>query len=138
MEINYWAVLVCAVISMIVGFVWYGLIFKNVWIRIIKATPDDLAKREAMQKSAGPLYLVQFLLTILQLYILAHYIAGWTDATGVENSLWIWLGFIVPTIAGSSMWNNDSAKVSWARFGIQAGYQLVMFVIYGLILGMWR
>ena len=43
----------------------------------------------------------------------------------------------MPTVAGAAMWNNDSAKISWARFMIQAGYQLVLFVMFGLILGAW-
>jgi hypothetical protein len=71
-------------------------------------------------------------------YVLAFYIAGWTDASGVENALWIWAAFVIPTVAGAAMWNNDSAKISWARFLIQGGYQLVLFVMFGLILGYWQ
>lgn len=134
--INYWAILVCAIISMIVGSIWYGPMFGKTWMKIICADVADPEARKKMQKSAGPLYLVQFLLTLFQLYVLAHFIKGWEEASGVESALWIWIGFIMPTVAGSSMWNNDSAKISWTRFGIQAGYQLVMFVIYGLILGL--
>jgi hypothetical protein len=43
----------------------------------------------------------------------------------------------MPTIAGTAMWNNDSKKISRARFLIQAGYQLILFVSFGAILGIW-
>jgi len=91
-----------------------------------------------MQKRAGPLYIVQFLLSFFQAYVLAHYIAAWQDASGVENALWIWAAFIIPTVAAGAMWNSDSSRVSWARFWIQAGYYLILFVLFGLILSMWK
>ena len=137
-QINYWAVLVCGILAMGVGMVWYGPLFGKKWIQIIGADAIDLAARKKMQKNAGPLYVVQFLLTLFQVWVLAYYIAGWQEAPGLINALWIWAAFVVPIIAGSAMWNNDSGRVAWARFLIQAGYQLIMFVIFGLVLGMWR
>lgn len=136
--INYWAVLVCGVFSMILGAVWYGPIFGKAWTKVIGATDMDLAKRAEMQKRAAPLYVVNFVLALFQAYVLAHYIAGWKEASGVENAVWIWAAFVMPTVAAGSMWNNDSKEISWARFGIQAGYYLVLFVIFGLVLGMWK
>lgn len=136
--INYWAVLVCAALSMALGFVWYGPIFGKKWMEIVKATEADEARRAEMMRGVWKLYIVQFLLTLFQAYVLAYYIAGWQAASGVENALWIWAAFIMPTVAGSAMWNNDSAKISWARFLIQGGYQLILFILFGLILGMWK
>lgn len=137
MEINYWAVLVCAILSMVIGYIWYGPLFGKLWLSVTGADKLDLEAREKMQKSAGPLYAVQFLLSLFQVVILAYYIKGWTEASGLENALWIWAAFIMPTIAGSAMWNNDTAKVKWTRFLLQAGYQLVLFAVFGLILGYW-
>ncbi|EKD23769.1 MAG: hypothetical protein ACD_81C00185G0007 [uncultured bacterium] len=136
--INYWAVLVCAILSMVLGFIWYGPLFGKKWLEITGATKLDEIVRREMMKRANKLYVVQFILSLFQVWVLAYYIAGWTDASGLINALWIWAAFIMPTVAGSAMWNNDSAKVSWARFLIQAGYQLVLFVLFGLILGMWH
>jgi hypothetical protein len=82
-----------------------------------------------------PLYVVQFLLTFFQVWVLAGLIGGSPDAP--QNAIWIWAAFIMPTIAGSAMWNNDSKKISGARFLIQAGYQLILFVSFGAILGIW-
>lgn len=137
-QINYWAVLVCGLLSMALGSVWYGPIFGKKWIEVIGATEMDMQKRAEMQKGMWKLYLTSFLLALFQAYVLAHYIAGWEEAGGLGNSLWLWAAFVVPTVAGGSMWNNDSSKVSWTRFLIQAGYYLVLFVAFGLILGAWR
>lgn len=122
MDINYITVLVCAVISMITGAVWYGPIFGKKWMEIVGARQEDEAARKKMQKSAGPLYVIQFFLTLFQVWVLARYISGGADASGLETSLWIWAAFVMPIVAGGAMWNNDSRKISLSRFFIQAGY----------------
>lgn len=138
-EVNLLAVLVCGVIAMVLGFIWYGPLFGKKWMQIMHASPKDLEERKKMQQSAGPLYVIQFVLSVFQAYVLAHYIAGWGGgASPMENSLWIWAAFIMPMVAQGAMWNNDSAKVSWARFLIQAGYQLILFIVFALVLGSWR
>lgn len=138
MTINYWAVLVCAILSMIIGAMWYGPIFGKKWMQIIGADAQDIETRKKMEESSGPLYLVQFVLSIFQIAVLAYYIQGWQDMSGLVNALWIWAAFVMPTVAAASMWTNQSGKIKWSQFGIQTGYQLIMFAIYGIILGLWR
>lgn len=137
MVVNMWSVLVCGVLSMVIGSIWYGPMFGKKWLEITGASALDLEKRKEMMKGVWKLYLTQFVLTLFQVLVLAHLIADTVTVGGLERSLWIWAGFVVPTLAGSAMWNNDSAKISWARFLIQGGYQLVLFIIFGLILTMW-
>ncbi len=135
MSINFWAVIVCAVLSMVVGAVWYGPLFGKKWCEIIGADPNN----KDMQKKVGLLYAIQFIITLLQLSVLAIIIQGSTRQTsGIEIALWAFVGFVLPIIAGSSLWNNETTKNAWARFLIQSGYQLIMFVVYGLILGYWK
>lgn len=138
LAINYWAVVVCAVISMPLGFLWYGALFGKTWAKVIKADVHTEEERRNMQKAAGPLYVVQFLLMLFQAYVLARFIAVWPDASGYETALWLWAGFMVPVVAGASMWNNDSRQVAWTRFLLQGGFQLLCMVLFGLILGIWR
>jgi len=131
MIINYWAVLICAVLSMVIGYVWYGPLFGRKWMKIVGVTPADIEARKQMQKGVGKLYFVQFLLSLFQVWVLAYYIGDFKDA------IWIWAGFIIPVVAGTAMWNNDSSKIAWTRFLIQAGYQLILFIVFGLILTIW-
>ncbi|MBS3903179.1 MAG: DUF1761 domain-containing protein [Anaplasmataceae bacterium] len=132
---DYLAIGVSAVLAMVVGYVWYGPLFGNKWLEVIGATTMDMEKRKEMQKAAGPLYVVQFILTIFQVWVLAMIINVWTNVSGLEIALWVWAAFIIPIVAGGAMWNNDSKKVAWTRFLLQAGYQLVIFVIFGFVLG---
>ncbi len=131
-------ILGAGVLSLVVGSIWYGPLFGKKWMEICGVSAMDEAKRKEMQKAAMPLYITQFLLSLLQFSILMNMInyGGW-KMQSVWVASFIWLGFVMPTIAGSSMWNNDPSKVKWARFLIQAGYQLVMFIIYGFIMCTW-
>ncbi len=138
MEINYWAVLVCGVVTMITGSLWYGPLFGKKWMEAMGINPMDVDTKKKMQKGAMPLYGIQFVLSLFTAYVLAHYIEGWEDVSGLENSLWIWAAFVLPVIAGNAMWNNNPTKAKWTNFCIGAGYQLVNFILFGLILGMWK
>ncbi len=139
MEINIWAVIACGVVAMVIGAIWYGPIFGKKWMEICGATNMDVETRKKMQKEAMPLYGIQFILALFQAHVLAVYIMLTPDKmSGMSNSLWIWAAFIMPTVAAAAMWNNDAKKVKWARFLIQAGCQLVTFIVFALILTAWK
>ena len=90
LSVNYAAIGVGAVLSMVLGTIWYGPLFGKRWSKIIGATTDDLEARKKMQREAGPLYVVQFVLTLFQVLVLAHLVADTLRAGGLERSLWIW------------------------------------------------
>lgn len=138
LAINYFAIGVGAVLSMVIGALWYGPLFGKKWMEIIGINPHDAEARKIMQKSAGPWYAVQFLLTLFQVLVLAHLIADTTRAGGLERALWIWAAFVVPTLAGAVMWTNEQGKQKLARFLIQGGYQLIIFIVFGLLLQYWK
>jgi hypothetical protein len=136
--VNYWAVVSGAVLSMVIGAIWYGPVFGKKWMEILGVNPADSEAIKKMQKTAGPLYAVQFLLTIFQVLVLAHLVADTKIAGGIERSLWIWAAFVIPTLAGAVMWTNDTGKLKWTRFFIQGGYQLVIFIVFGTLLQFWK
>ena len=89
MIINYWAVLVCAVLAMALGFLWYGPLFGKKWMNIVGVGPADLAARQKMMQNVWKLYVAQFVLDLFQVWVLACYIVGWQEASGLVNALWI-------------------------------------------------
>ena len=135
---NLLAVFACGVASIITGSVWYGPLFGKKWMEICKVSAEDLAKRAEMQKAALPLYLVQFILSLFQAFILAYLINAHSTFSSLHLSILIWAAFIMPTVAGSSMWNNDTKNIKWTKFLIQASYQLLNMVVFGLIIAYWQ
>ena len=139
MQINFLAVLVCGVLSMVLGFIWYGpILFGKKWMEVMGVNKMTEEQKKSMMKNSWKLYSLQFLLTLFELYVLSWYIQTLSDtSTGVHTAFSIWIAFLVPTIAGSAMWNGDTKRIAWNRFLIQVGYQFVLFIICGYILSVW-
>ncbi len=119
-------IVLSAIASMIVGAIWYGPLFGKKWMWVIGAG-EDCNSPEA-RKGMWKAYVIQFVLALFEVWVLSMFVEVWTDA------LLIWAGFVFTTLAGSGLWNGEDKKKAWVRFGIQAGYQLVIFVVFGLIL----
>ena len=93
---------------------------------------------EETMKGMWKMYVSQFILVLFQVYVLVHYILGWKEASGV-NKCPLDLGwFCYSNYGWLYMWSNKSKKDKWTLFLISAGYQLVLFVVFGFILGSWR
>jgi hypothetical protein len=70
--INYIAILLCAVVTMAIGFAWYGPLFGKLWSRLMgfgEMTPE---KMKEMQKAAMPGYAASFAGSLVMAYVLAH------------------------------------------------------------------
>src|SRR5258708_22582165 len=56
-NLNWLAILVAAISTMVVGFLWYSrLLFAKPWMREMGYDPNDKAKVEEMQKRTGSAY----------------------------------------------------------------------------------
>ena len=136
-EVNYLLVLGLVVTATVLGMIWYGPIFGNAWCRLNGVDPNDPVAKKAMQEGMMVPMLIQIVMTALFVWVLYHYIIGAIDdMSALSNGLWIWLGFIVPTLASSVIWTTESGKNQRTRFLIQAGYNLVLLVTFSYLIGM--
>ncbi len=133
--INYLAVLLAAIASMVLGFLWYGPIFGKKWIALMRFTPEHMAA--AKKKGMGKQYSLMMLGALLMSYILAHavifantYLMTSGAGAGISVGVLNWLGFIAPVTLGSVLWEGKS----WTLWTLNAGYYLVSLMIMGAIL----
>ncbi len=76
MGVNLWAVLVSALATMVVGFVWYSpVLFARPWMVLMGYDPEDRAKIAEMQKSAGPSYMLSLVASVISAAVLGKIIA---------------------------------------------------------------
>jgi len=138
MGVNVWAVLVCAVATMVVGFLWYSpALFANPWMVLMGYDPNDKAKIAEMQKSAGPSYAMSFVASILSAFVLGKLIAVAGAATaydGLKIGMVVWLGFVTTVQLTNALFSRQRNKL----YLINTGYQLVCDLVMGAILGVWR
>jgi hypothetical protein len=135
--VNPWAVAVSAAATMVIGFVWYSpLLFAGPWMRLMGHDPNDKSKVAEMQKSAGKMYGITFIATIVSAIVLAKII----DLTSVNTVLYgmkvgffVWLGLVATVQLTGTLFGKQPAKL----FLINTGYQLICYLTMGAILAKW-
>ena len=136
-NINLLGVLVAAISTMVVGFLWYSpMLFAKAWVREMGYDMNDKAKMEEMKKSAGPAYAGSFVASLVSAFMLALFL-HWTRAEdwqfGVLIGFHVWLGFVATVQLTGVLFMKQSMKL----FAINTGYQLVCYLVMGAILGAW-
>ena len=135
MQINFWAVLVSAVVSMVVGTIWYGPLFGKVYLR--ETGMDALSEEEKAKgkKMMWRSYLGQFIASLVMFYVLAWLIGSLNQMTvtgGLSAAFWAWIGFIVPVKLSDALWGGKMSL-----FWLSIGGSLVTILAAGAIIGGW-
>jgi hypothetical protein len=137
MCVNLWAVLGSAAATMVLGFLWYSpVLFAKPWMVAMGYDPEDKAKIAEMQKSAGPMYGVSFLASMLSAFVLGKlifHLAISTPLYGMKVGFAVWLAFVMTVQLTDKLFGNRPLKL----FLINTGYQLVCYLAMGAILGKW-
>ncbi len=131
LSVNYVAVLIAALASMVTGFVWYSpVLFGKPWMKYAKIDEKKLKKtKNSLPKTYG----ISFLATLVTAYALAILLNAtlvMDVGEGLMVSGVIWLGFVTTTMLTSVLF----AEMPWGLFLINSGYQLVSFLVMGAIL----
>ena len=135
LNVNYLAVLVSAIVSMIIGFLWYGPLFGKPWMKLMNITPkmmNDMKKKGGMGKN----YFVSFIASLIMAFVLAHavaYAGATTIVEGLIVGFWNWLGFIAAIQLGIVLWEGKPVKL----YLIKTLHYLTILLINGAILAVW-
>ncbi len=137
-HINLLAVLVAAISTMAVGFLWYSpLLFAKPWMREMGYDPNDKARMEEMKKSAGPAYGGSFVASLVSAFVLALFL-HWLRVESLDFAMavgfHVWLGFVATVQLTGVLFMKQSMKL----FAINTGYQLVCYLVMSAILTVWK
>jgi hypothetical protein len=138
-NINYWTIVISAVVSMALGFVWYSQwLFGKKFMKEMNMTPEKI---EEMNKGENrPNMAKTYVIMTVMSLITAFVVAGLLNSLIITSlgslvlfGVLIWLAFNMPVAANHVMFGNDS----FALFLINTGYQLVSIVLTALMIGIW-
>lgn len=132
LDVNWGAVVVGTIAHQIVGALWYGVIFKNTWIRATGINPD-----ETEGPGAGAGYAFGAVCSFLSALALAVILTAFDDPAvpdGVVVGLITGLGFVAAATFMNGFYEQKK-PVLGALFG---GYYTVGLAAVGAIIGAWR
>lgn len=142
MEVNYTLVVVAAVVQFVLGAVWYSpLMFGKMWMSIMEVSHYSKEELQKMQKSMMPFMGLQFVLTFITSWVLAHNIQmfeiiGKADTSVYWLAFFMWFGYMMP-VAVSSVIFGSTKRHNWTKqIGIMLGMQLVGIMLAAWILSM--
>jgi hypothetical protein len=141
-EVNYLAIFVCGIVSLIFGSLWYGPLFGKMWQEMTGWHHLDAAKREAMKKGTMKSVLLALVASLVMAYILSHVITFASTyskeavslGTGLQTAFWMWFGFVAPITVGGVLWEGKP----WKLWIFNNAYHLIQFLIFGAILASWN
>ena len=136
MMMNYWAILVSAIASMIIGSIWYGPLFGKKFMEAMGMNEWSAEKKAEMTKNMWISYAGQFVLSLIMFFVLSWYITTSIHTGivgGMANAFGLWLGFVVPLAAGNVLWGGKKIL-----FWLSIGNMLVTLLVAGAIIGGWQ
>lgn len=158
MEPNYLAILVAALSSFVVGFIWYNpKVFGTIWMKEIGMT-DEKARQSNMIKVFGLTFVFAFMLAFFMPTIVIHQVGALQLAGGNANDeaflaymqvhgemfrsfkhgalhgFMASLFIVLPVIATNALFEQKSFKY----VAITSGYWLIVMTIMGAIICGWK
>lgn len=117
-SVNWISIIAMAVVSMMVGYIWYGPLFGKIWMKLS-------GKKEMGDKSQMPkTYAITFVASIVTAYVLSVFGAS------LNTAFWIWLGFQATLLLNTVLFEGKS----WNLFYLNAGHQLVSLLAMSWVL----
>ena len=130
--INYWAVLVAAIIRIAVGFVWYSpALFLKPWQQLTGIT------LETMRAGTAKAVAIDAIASLVMAFALANIIgaSGITDwLNGALAGFWVWLAFQAMLLI--TLWGYENRPLK--LIAINLGNNLIALVLMGALLAVWR
>ncbi len=134
-SINWLAVVVCVVASMIIGSLWFNprTFFPAWWKAIGEPKADDIVQPWMVWGGTVLASFVQAVFISLMVKTMGSLTGGATLASGATAGFLLWLGFVAP----SSLTNKLFAG-QFRAWLYEVGNHLITFVVMGAIVGAWR
>jgi hypothetical protein len=138
--INYLAVLVAGIVIFMLGGLWYSpVLFAKRWIALQGRT-EEQERAQAAAANMPLMYLSAFICGLVTALVMAMVLGHMATsvhlnaAHGATIGFMCWLGFAATTSYATALFSGKPKQL-WL---IDSTYNLVSFVLAGMILAIWR
>lgn len=129
-NINWMAVIVSAVASMVVGFIWFSPpLFQKAYLAEVGKTAEEAAATPPTN------YLISFVLAIIEAIFLSSLIGATGNpglGSGLAAGFMVWLGFVATTSGANTLFGDRTFRLWY----LQNGNHLLTLLAMGAIIGL--
>ena len=127
--LNVWAVVGAALVSFVIGGIWYGPLFGGAWMNAFSISEEDLAKR-SVPKTFG----LSLLLALIAAFNLELFLGAQANMVfGLTAGFFAGAGWVATFLGILYLFEMQNIKA----YLINAGYCTITLTIMGGILGAW-
>ena len=138
MHVNYLAIIVAALLSSVISFLYYALLNKQATSARAAAAKAAKSKEFDIRTTLTPNKIIVELTRMFILGLVIAYACGLLEITTLQQaallSFWLWVGFIVVLLTGLVISERFPIKLAI----IHAGDWLIRLLIFTILLSMWR
>jgi hypothetical protein len=132
-SINWLAVIVSVIASMIIGSIWYHpAVFYKPWLATLGKTWEN--RPQGAMVSMYAFTIIAALVEAVALAFMLKTMGSNSAGAGAAAGFMIWLGFVAPTNLVNKLFSGQG----WVGWLIEAGNHLVYLLVAGAILGAWH
>ncbi|TAK55570.1 MAG: DUF1761 domain-containing protein [Bacteroidetes bacterium] len=130
-SLNWWAIIVASLSNFIIGGVWYSpIMFGRQWMEVNRFTDEDLKKG-----NQGTIFGGGYILAFISAFNLAMFLGPQSDVSfGIAAGALAGIGWVSTSMGIIYLFERKSGR----HFFINAGCQVVTFIVMGAILGAWK
>ncbi len=126
MEINFLAVFIASFMGLILGFIWYSVLFTKEWQKLSGVTDNQMKTGMPMRALAS------YLLTLIMTLNLAAFIGpDKSPSFGFFAGLAAGLGWVAMAFGSNYIFEHRPLKL----YLINSGYNIILLSLMGLIIG---
>ena len=133
--INWWAVIVAAVVTFLLGAVWYSAVFGKLWVRMQGWTEEQAKQIQANINPAAFFggMIVSYFLAALVIALIVMNLDLRSVAAGVLLGLLLWVA-----VAAIHMTGHLASNKPIGAFLIDTGFQFIFLIGMGALIAAWR
>lgn len=132
-DVNWWAVLLAAASSMVIGAIFYAKsVFGNTWAKLAKVNTKKGG-------NPAPQIVVSVILAFLTAFVIAHvaalarpYYEVSALSAALTTAFWLWLGVSFTTVFTHDIFEGRPLRLSF----LTVAYQFFAMMAMGLIIGL--
>jgi hypothetical protein len=133
--INYLAVLVAGVVGWLVGAGYYMALGKQ-WMAAHEWPAEKIARHQTQGPDSKAPFVIAFVALLVMAWVLAGLMGHFVPALatirgGIISGAFVWLGFVVTTIAVNYSFGGRKPML----MAIDAGHWLLVLIVQGAIIG---
>jgi hypothetical protein len=127
-SINWFAVLVAALSTFLIGGIWYGPLFGKTWME-----EEGFSEEDLKDANMAKIYGIAFILELIMALNLAMFIQGVSIAQGAFYGFLTGFGWIALAMGVNALFS----RITFRLWFINSFYFVITFTLMGTILAAW-